>query len=87
MLNVLYCSPNIIRVNKSIRMGWVGHVARMGRRAVHTRFWWGNLSGKDNLGDPGVDGKIILRWIFRKWDVGAWTGSSWLRIGTGGGHF
>jgi len=27
-----------------------------------------------------------LRWIFRKWDVGAWTGMIWLRIGTGGGH-
>jgi hypothetical protein len=39
-----------------------------------------------NLGDPGVDGRIILRWIFRKWGVGVWTGSSWLRIGTGGGH-
>jgi hypothetical protein len=26
------------------------------------------------LGDPGVDGRIILRWIFRKWDVGAWAG-------------
>jgi len=35
----------------------------------------------------GIDGKIILRWIFRKWDVGVWTGSSWLRIGTGGGLF
>jgi len=34
-----------------------------------------------------IDGRIILRWIFRKWDVGAWTGSSWLRIETGGGHF
>ena len=32
-----------------------------------------------------VDGKIILKWIYRKWDEGAWTGSSWLRIGTGGG--
>ena len=40
----------------------------------------------DHLGDPGVDGRIILRRIFRKWDVGAWTGSSWLRIGRGGGH-
>jgi len=39
-----------------------------------------------HLEDPGVDGRIILRWIFRKWDVGVWTGSSWLRIGTGGGH-
>jgi len=32
------------------------------------------------LGDPGLDGKIILRWIFRKWGVGVWTGSSWRRI-------
>ena len=36
--------------------------------------------------DPGIDEKIILRWIFRKLGVGVWTGSSWLRIGTGGGH-
>jgi hypothetical protein len=34
-------------------------------------FWWGNLRGKDHLEDPGVDGRIILRWIFRNWDVGA----------------
>jgi hypothetical protein len=37
-------------------------------------------------GDPGVDGRIILRWIFRKWDVGVWTRLSWLRIETAGGH-
>jgi hypothetical protein len=42
--------------------------------------------GEENLGDPGVDGRIIIRWICRMWDVGVWTGSSWLRIGTGGGH-
>ena len=41
---------------------------------------------RDYLEDSGVDGRIILRWIFRKWDVGVWTGSSWLRIGTGGGY-
>ena len=40
----------------------------------------------DHLEDPGVGGRIILRWIFRKWDVGVWTRSVWLRIGTGGGH-
>jgi len=39
------------------------------------------------LEDPRVDGRIILRWILRKWDAGAWIGSSWFRMGTGGGHF
>ena len=46
----------------------------------------GRPEGKNHLGDPGVDWRIILRWIFRKWDMGVWTGSSWLRIETGGGH-
>ena len=53
---------------------------------MYTGFWWGNLNEGVHLGDKGVDGRIILRWIFRKWDVGVWTGSSWLRIGTGGGY-
>jgi hypothetical protein len=46
----------------------------------------GNLRLRDHMEDPGLDGRIILRWIFRKWDVGIWTGLIWLRIGTGGGH-
>jgi len=41
---------------------------------------------RDHLGYPGVGGKITLRWTFRKLDVVVRTGSSWLRIGTGGGH-
>jgi len=41
------------------------------------------LRERDHLEDSGVDGRIILRWNFRKWDVGAWTGSSWLQTGTG----
>jgi hypothetical protein len=36
----------------------------------YTGFWWGNLRERDQWGDPGVDGRIILKWIFRKWDVG-----------------
>ena len=45
---------------------------------MYTGFWWRNLKERDHLEDPDVNGKIILRWIFMKWDVGAWTGSSWL---------
>jgi hypothetical protein len=52
---------------------------------AYTGFWWGNLGDRDLLGDPGVVGRIILRWMFWKWDVGVWTGSSWLWIGTVGG--
>jgi hypothetical protein len=40
---------------------------------MYTGFWWGNLREKDHLEDQSVDGKIILRCIFRKWDVEAWT--------------
>jgi hypothetical protein len=56
----------------------------MGERRDVYRVWWGNLWERDHLGDPGTDGRIILRCIFTKWDVGVWIGSSWLRIGTGG---
>jgi hypothetical protein len=53
---------------------------------VYTGFFWGDLTEREHLEDPGIDEKIILRWILRKWNVRAWTGSIWLRIGTSGGH-
>jgi hypothetical protein len=58
----------------------------MRKGIIFTGFWWGNLKVRDNLGDQGVDGRIILRWIFRKSDVGARTGSIWVRKETVGGH-
>ena len=51
-----------------------------------TRFWWGKLRERDHWGDQHVDGRIILRWILRKWEGVVGTGWGWLRIGIGGGR-
>ena len=85
-LNGLYSSPNIVRVIKSRRMSWAGHLARMGEEMGCIGSWWGNRRGKDHYGYLGIDGLIILGWISRRWDVGIWTGLGWPRIGTGGGR-
>jgi hypothetical protein len=63
-----------------------GHLARMGSREVCIGVWWENLKDRDQWGDPGVDGRIMLGWIFKKSDVGVWTGLDWLRIETCGGQ-
>jgi hypothetical protein len=60
-LHSLYSSPNIIRVIKSRRMRWAGHVARMGRGEVLTEFWLGGPKVKDDREDIGVDERIALR--------------------------
>jgi hypothetical protein len=67
-------------------MRWTGHVActREGRDVYKISV--GKPKGKRPLGRQGIDGRIILRQIFRKGDVGIWTGLNWLRIETGGGH-
>ena len=53
-----------------LRIGWAGHVAYMGEKRDAYRVLVGNLEEKRPHGKPGVDGRIIVRWIFRKWDVG-----------------
>ena len=71
-LNDLYCSPNIIRVIKSIRMRWTEHVACMGDKRVVSRVLVVKPEGKRTLENPGVDGRIIIRWIFKSgmWEHG-----------------
>ena len=65
-LNDLYSSQNIIQVTKSRRMRWAGNVACMGdRRGVYRVVLVGKPEGTNHLEDPGVDGRITLRWIFR----------------------
>jgi hypothetical protein len=81
-LHDLYCSPNILRKIKSRIMRSAGHVAGEACKG----FWWGNLRERYHWGDPDLDGRITLRWISKKWDVGAWTEFSWLRKETGVGH-
>ena len=53
---------------------------------MHAGFRSGSVRERDHLGVPGIDGRIILRWIFRNWEGLMGTGWSWLRIGTGGGR-
>jgi hypothetical protein len=73
-------------VIKSRRLRWAGHVARIGEGRVVYRVLMGKPEGKRPLGNPGVDGKVMLEWIFKMWNVGVRTGLGWLRIGTGGGR-
>jgi hypothetical protein len=54
---------------------------------MHTGFWWGDVRQRDHLEDLSVDGRIILKWNFKKWFGRAWTALVWLRIGTVEGRF
>ena len=65
-LNDLHSSPNIVWVIKSRRLRWAGHVARMENRRGIFRVLVGKPEGKRPLGRPRRDGRIIVRWIFRK---------------------
>ena len=83
-LNDFYSSPNIVRVIKYRRMRWVGHVARMVERSGVYRLLMGKTEGKRPLGRPRCRWEDNIKMDLQ--EVGIWTGSSWIRIVTGGGH-
>jgi hypothetical protein len=79
-LHSLYSSPNIVRLIKSGRMRWAGHVARMGRGEVFTGFWLGGPKVRDHWEDLGVGWRITLRWtLVRQGSMGR-NVFGWLRI-------
>jgi hypothetical protein len=68
-----------------IKSNQMGEASGMnGRQKTCIQGWWGDMRERDHLEDLGADGKIMLKWIFKKWDGETLTGLIWLRIGTGG---
>jgi len=78
------CTPYRILCGWKIEKNEMGGAC--GAYGAGERVLVGKPEGKNHWGDPDVDGRIILRWIFRKWEGVVGTRWSWLRIGTGGGH-
>ena len=74
-----------MRVVKSRKMRWVGHVASVGERRGVYRVLVGKPEGKRPLGRPSRRWHDNIKMDLRKWDMRVWTGLIWLRIGTGGG--
>jgi hypothetical protein len=73
-LHNLYSSPSIIRMIKSRRMRWAGHVAQMGEK--RNAYWWESQKEGDHWEDQGVSGRTILKWISET----AWDGMDWIGL-------
>ena len=85
-LNDLYPSPNIVRVIKSRRMRWAGHVERMGEERGVCTFLVGKPEGKRPLGRPRLRWVDNIRMDLQEVGVGMWTGLGWPRREIGGGR-
>jgi hypothetical protein len=86
-LNDLYSPPNIFRIKNSRRIKWAGHVARMRDRRGEYRVLVEKPEGKKPFGRPRRKWEDNIKMDHQKVGWGVWPGSSWLRTGTGGGHF
>ena len=85
-LNDWYSSPDIVRVIKSRRMGWMGHVARMGERGGVDRVLVGRPEGRRPLGISRLRWEDNIKLDLQDMGVRVWTGSRSFSIRTGGGH-
>jgi hypothetical protein len=84
-LHSLYSSPNIVRVIKSRRMRWAGHVERMGRGEVFTGFRLGGPKLRDQWEDLGIGGRITLKWTLGRQGSMGRTRLGWPKIWSSGG--
>ena len=85
-LSDMYSPPNVVRVIKSRKMRWAGHLARIGERRGVYRILVGKPGGKGPIGRPRHRWEDNIKVGLQEVGCGVWNGSSWLRIGTGGGH-
>jgi hypothetical protein len=69
MRSLMICTPHPIFFGQNIENEMGRACSTLGKGELYTWFWWGNLKKIDHLGDPGLDERIIFRWIFRKWEV------------------
>jgi len=77
------CPTHVILLNLITQKNEMGGACgTLGTGEMHTGFWWGELMKETNWKIKSVDGRIILRWILKKWDGEAWTGLLYFRIGT-----
>jgi hypothetical protein len=73
---------NLYSSNIITMMRWAGHVARMGRKGMHIRYWWESQTERDHYEDQDAGEWTILKWILERQDGVVWSASMWLRIGT-----
>jgi len=85
-LSDLYCSPSVVRVTKSRRMRWAGHVARLVGAEKRIQGFGGKPEGNRPLGRPRPRWEDNITMKLHEVGYGIWTESSWLRIGTRCGY-